>query len=82
MRWHSPPDWTDAEPSDEFKDTFDGGGSSSARGQLSNRMRKEGILQYCISVNIVSCGQRIKYIYGRTLPFYKFMEMIIDILNS
>ncbi|RVW40199.1 Rab3 GTPase-activating protein catalytic subunit [Vitis vinifera] len=51
VRWHSPPDWTDTEPSDEFKDTFDGGDSLSARGQLSSRMRKEGILLYYISVN-------------------------------
>ena len=54
MRWHSPPDWTDTEPSDECKDTFDGGDSLSARGQLSSRMRKEGILLYYISVNAVS----------------------------
>ncbi|XP_034678851.1 uncharacterized protein LOC117909054 isoform X3 [Vitis riparia] len=44
VRWHSPPDWTDTEPSDECKDTFDGGDSLSARGQLSSRMRKEGNL--------------------------------------
>lgn len=54
MRWHSPPDWTDVEPSDESKDTFDGGDALSARGHLSSRMRKEGILRCYTLVNVVS----------------------------
>lgn len=62
MRWHSPPDWTDTEPSNESEDTFDGGDSSSVRGQLSSRMRKEGILLYCFSVNAVIWWKKI-YIY-------------------
>ncbi|XVE50682.1 hypothetical protein DITRI_Ditri01bG0182900 [Diplodiscus trichospermus] len=37
VRWHSPPDWTENEPSDEVN-------SSVTRGQLSNRMQKEGNL--------------------------------------
>ncbi|XVE80413.1 hypothetical protein DITRI_Ditri14bG0137600 [Diplodiscus trichospermus] len=37
VRWHSPPDWTETEPSDEVK-------SSVPRGQLSSRMQKEGNL--------------------------------------
>ncbi|XWS51841.1 hypothetical protein CRYUN_Cryun11dG0017200 [Craigia yunnanensis] len=37
VRWHSPPDWTETEPSDEVK-------SLVTRGQLSSRMQKEGNL--------------------------------------
>lgn len=73
MRWHSPPDWTDTEPSNECKDTFDGGDSLSARGQLSSRMRKEGILLYCISVNAVSrWEENNKYQYNTSI--YKFIR--------
>ncbi|KAK8490603.1 hypothetical protein V6N13_134102 [Hibiscus sabdariffa] len=35
VRWHSPPDWIEPEPSDE---------ATSGRGQLSSRMQKEGNL--------------------------------------
>ncbi|PON62697.1 Rab3 GTPase-activating protein catalytic subunit [Parasponia andersonii] len=44
VRWHSPPDWTEAEPSDEGKDPSDEGDILSMRGQLSSRMQKEGNL--------------------------------------
>ncbi|CAN0901008.1 Rab3 GTPase-activating protein catalytic subunit [Linum grandiflorum] len=46
VRWHSPPDWTDSEPTYEANDesTSDGGNSSSTRGYLSSRMQKEGNL--------------------------------------
>ncbi|XVF03833.1 hypothetical protein REPUB_Repub05bG0026700 [Reevesia pubescens] len=37
VRWHSPPDWIETEPSDEVN-------SSVTRGQLSSRMQKEGNL--------------------------------------
>ncbi|GKV39569.1 hypothetical protein SLEP1_g47327 [Rubroshorea leprosula] len=37
VRWHSPPDWTDSEPSDDA-DTM------VTKGQLSRRMQKEGNL--------------------------------------
>ncbi|XP_022716879.1 rab3 GTPase-activating protein catalytic subunit isoform X2 [Durio zibethinus] len=37
VRWHSPPDWTETEPSDEVN-------SLITRGQLSSRMQKEGNL--------------------------------------
>ncbi|KAK6229743.1 Rab3GAP catalytic subunit [Theobroma cacao] len=37
VRWHSPPDWTESEPSDEVN-------SLVTRGQLSSRMQKEGNL--------------------------------------
>ncbi|KAJ4725116.1 Rab3 GTPase-activating protein catalytic subunit [Melia azedarach] len=44
VRWHSPPDWTENDQSNEAKECFDGGDSSSTRGQLSCRMQKEGNL--------------------------------------
>ncbi|XP_038685263.1 uncharacterized protein LOC119985143 isoform X1 [Tripterygium wilfordii] len=44
VRWHSPPDWTESEASNESDDFFDGGDASSTRGQLSRRMQKEGNL--------------------------------------
>lgn len=44
IRWHSPPDWTDAESSDETQGSFDGGDMSLKRGQLSTRMQTEGNL--------------------------------------
>ncbi|CAI0379728.1 unnamed protein product [Linum tenue] len=46
VRWHSPPDWTDSEPTDEANETSssDGGNSSSTKGYLSSRMQKEGNL--------------------------------------
>ncbi|XP_058095129.1 uncharacterized protein LOC131240716 isoform X2 [Magnolia sinica] len=44
VRWHSPPDWTEAKSDDETKDSFDGGEPSSRKGQLSSRMQKEGNL--------------------------------------
>ncbi|XP_015899832.2 uncharacterized protein LOC107433094 [Ziziphus jujuba] len=43
VRWHSPPDWTEAEATDEAKATYDGD-LLSARGHLSSRMQKEGNL--------------------------------------
>lgn len=42
MRWHSPPDWTEADESIEGDDFFDGAEASSRRGLLSKRMQKEG----------------------------------------
>ncbi|XP_044474391.1 rab3 GTPase-activating protein catalytic subunit-like isoform X2 [Mangifera indica] len=42
VRWHSPPDWTASEQSNENE--FDGCDCSSAKGQLSRRMKKEGNL--------------------------------------
>ncbi|KAJ0046143.1 hypothetical protein Pint_04100 [Pistacia integerrima] len=42
VRWHSPPDWTASEQSNE--DDFDGSDFLSAKGQLSRRMKKEGNL--------------------------------------
>lgn len=44
VRWHSPPDWTEAEPNNESKDPSDDGDASSTRGQLSTRMQKAGNL--------------------------------------
>ncbi|XP_042485226.1 rab3 GTPase-activating protein catalytic subunit isoform X2 [Macadamia integrifolia] len=44
VRWHSPPDWNEAEPSNEIKDCIHEADSSSRRGQLSSRMQKEGNL--------------------------------------
>lgn len=43
VRWHSPPDWTEGEPSDEAQEYVDQVDSSSTRGQLSSRMQKEGL---------------------------------------
>ncbi|XP_043692439.1 rab3 GTPase-activating protein catalytic subunit isoform X2 [Telopea speciosissima] len=44
VRWHSPPDWNEAEPSIEIKDSIHEADPSSKRGQLSTRMQKEGNL--------------------------------------
>jgi len=46
VRWYSPPDWTEMEASTEDSCSSDGSGSdsSSNRGHLSRRMRKEGML--------------------------------------
>ncbi|KAM6554199.1 hypothetical protein CsatB_014961 [Cannabis sativa] len=44
VRWHSPPDWTEAEPIIEDKDPSNDGDILSMRGQLSSRMQKEGNL--------------------------------------
>ncbi|XP_020230555.1 uncharacterized protein LOC109811275 [Cajanus cajan] len=44
VRWYSPPDWTESEESPKDRDSFYGGESMSARGQLSLRMQKEGNL--------------------------------------
>ncbi|XP_024021670.1 rab3 GTPase-activating protein catalytic subunit isoform X2 [Morus notabilis] len=44
VRWHSPPDWTEAEPINESKDHPDDGDTLSTRGQLSTRMQKAGNL--------------------------------------
>ncbi|KAL2322678.1 hypothetical protein Fmac_027057 [Flemingia macrophylla] len=44
VRWYSPPDWTASEENPEDRDSFYGGESMSARGQLSLRMQKEGNL--------------------------------------
>lgn len=43
VRWYSPPDWTDNEASTEDSDVFDSGEPLSTRGQLSQRMQKEGV---------------------------------------
>ncbi|XP_044480912.1 rab3 GTPase-activating protein catalytic subunit-like [Mangifera indica] len=42
VRWHSPPDWTASKQI--IGDEFDGSDCSSAKGQLSCRMKKEGNL--------------------------------------
>ncbi|KAK4852118.1 hypothetical protein QYF36_021256 [Acer negundo] len=44
VRWHSPPDWTESEQSDEAKESSDGGDALYLKGQLSTRMQKEGNL--------------------------------------
>ncbi|XP_054798208.1 uncharacterized protein LOC129303138 [Prosopis cineraria] len=47
VRWHSPPDWSECEQNTEAKDSSDVGDSGeslSIRGQLSQRMQKEGNL--------------------------------------
>lgn len=45
VRWHSPPDWTENDLSDESKDaSFGCGDPLSSRGHLSSRMKKEGNL--------------------------------------
>ncbi|XP_022151309.1 uncharacterized protein LOC111019274 isoform X2 [Momordica charantia] len=41
VRWHSPPDWTEPDPS---SDSIDSPVGSDSRGQLSSRMQKEGNL--------------------------------------
>ncbi|KAL6205479.1 hypothetical protein ACLB2K_022738 [Fragaria x ananassa] len=43
VRWHSPPDWTEAEPGTEAI-SLEGNDVSSTRGQLSSRMQKAGNL--------------------------------------
>ncbi|XP_050368540.1 uncharacterized protein LOC126786684 [Argentina anserina] len=43
VRWHSPPDWTEAEPGMEAI-TLEGNDVSSTKGQLSSRMQKAGNL--------------------------------------
>ena len=43
MRWHSPPDWTESEQSDEAKESSDRGDALYLKGQLSTRMQKEGL---------------------------------------
>uniref|UniRef100_A0A2P2LEQ9 Rab3GAP catalytic subunit conserved domain-containing protein n=1 Tax=Rhizophora mucronata TaxID=61149 RepID=A0A2P2LEQ9_RHIMU len=53
VRWHSPPDWTGNEPGDESIEYPNGCHSSSARGQLSSRMLKEGLLT--ILVGLINC---------------------------
>lgn len=42
VRWHSPPDWMEADP--DVLDTNNNGDAVSTRGQLSSRMQKEGNL--------------------------------------
>ncbi|XP_047342285.1 rab3 GTPase-activating protein catalytic subunit isoform X3 [Impatiens glandulifera] len=42
VRWHSPPDWMEADP--DVVDNNNNGDAVSARGQLSSRMQKEGNL--------------------------------------
>ncbi|CAN1789760.1 Rab3 GTPase-activating protein catalytic subunit [Linum perenne] len=45
VRWHSPPDWTSSEPTDEANESSsDRDTSSSTKGYLSSRMQKEGNL--------------------------------------
>ncbi|KAL7217064.1 hypothetical protein ACSBR1_028887 [Camellia fascicularis] len=44
VRWHSPPDWTEMEPSGEAEVTSNDGDLLSTKGQLSSRMQKEGNL--------------------------------------
>ncbi|XP_028063659.1 rab3 GTPase-activating protein catalytic subunit isoform X2 [Camellia sinensis] len=44
VRWHSPPDWTEMEPSGDAEVTSNDGDLLSTKGQLSSRMQKEGNL--------------------------------------
>lgn len=44
VRWHSPPDWSEMDPSNKSEDTLESGDLSSIRGHLSGRMQKEGNL--------------------------------------
>ncbi|KAI9115710.1 hypothetical protein K1719_013379 [Acacia pycnantha] len=44
VRWYSPPDWNEREPSTEAQESLDGSDSLSYRGSLSLRMQKEGNL--------------------------------------
>ncbi|KAJ7963783.1 rab3 GTPase-activating protein catalytic subunit [Quillaja saponaria] len=44
VRWHSPPDWSESEPSSEASESFDGTDLVFTKGQLSSRMQKEGNL--------------------------------------
>lgn len=44
VRWYSPPDWTENEASTEETECSDGGESLPTKGQLSQRMQKEGVL--------------------------------------
>ncbi|KAI5674785.1 hypothetical protein M9H77_15149 [Catharanthus roseus] len=44
VRWHSPPDWSESGTASDAEESSDSGDSSSLRGQLSRRMRKEGNL--------------------------------------
>ncbi|XP_021852729.1 uncharacterized protein [Spinacia oleracea] len=44
VRWHSPPDWTGNESGNESDASTCGGDSTSSRGRLSRRMKKEGNL--------------------------------------
>lgn len=48
VRWHSPPDWTEAEVTDGAKETSDNGDLLSTRGQLSSRMQKEGVIYFLV----------------------------------
>ncbi|KAH9606317.1 hypothetical protein KSS87_000232 [Heliosperma pusillum] len=41
VRWHSPPDWTEQESGNESDASSAAGDSTSSRGRLSSRMRKE-----------------------------------------
>lgn len=54
MRWHSPPDWMEADVNNDADETADGGDLLSTRGQLSRRMQKEGH-SFCYSSNILEC---------------------------
>ncbi|XP_073304076.1 uncharacterized protein [Primulina huaijiensis] len=44
VRWHSPPDWMENDSSSDLNDTPDCGDVLSVKGQLSQRMQKEGNL--------------------------------------
>lgn len=46
VRWHSPPDWTESETSDEAKEAAVDTDLQSTKGQLSGRMQKEGTYSY------------------------------------
>ncbi|KAJ9562592.1 hypothetical protein OSB04_007752 [Centaurea solstitialis] len=50
VRWHSPPDWTEASTADESKESTTDGNNLSSKGQLSIRMQKEGM-------HYVICGE-------------------------
>lgn len=42
VRWHSPPDWTENESGNDSDASAAGGDSTSSKGRLSRRMKKEG----------------------------------------
>lgn len=60
VRWHSPPDWIETEPSTEAE-SLDGSDVSSTRGQLSSRMQKEGAGSFCLLLLYFILHQRSVY---------------------
>ncbi|XP_057980742.1 uncharacterized protein LOC131166311 isoform X2 [Malania oleifera] len=62
IRWHSPPDWTETELSNEAEDNFDDVDLLSTRGQLSRRMQKEVRLIFSkLGVSVLINKLKISY---------------------